>query len=199
MIVQATEVGMNAESIVGVESLFNEQIRNGLQPGAAMAVYRHGKLVLDLWCGISNTDTGDAVTEDTMFVLMSSTKPLAAACMVLLKERGKLAYDDRVTQYWPEFGKNGKESVTIRQVLTHTAGIPETPEDLTWDKWIDWDTVVRAIARTSRCYRPSVKPDRPPWPATSARSCREEKARSALLSSFRRGSSPMATTTTTSC
>jgi CubicO group peptidase (beta-lactamase class C family) len=157
MVVDAAKVGMNTESLTRVESLFREQIENGTHPGAAMAVYRHGKLVLDLYGGISHTETGEPVTKDSLFVLMSSTKPLAAACMALLKERGKLAYDDRVTQYWPEFGKNGKESVTIRHVLTHTAGMPQTPEDLTWDKWRDWDTVARAMENATPKAAPGAE------------------------------------------
>ena len=157
MVVQAADVGMNTEAVTRVESLFREQIENGTHPGAALAVYRHGKLVLDLHGGISHAETGEPVTEDSMFVLMSSTKPLAAACLTLLKERGKLAYNDRVVKYWPEFGKNGKESVTIRQVLTHTAGMPETPEDLTWDKWGDWDTVVRAMENATPEFAPGAE------------------------------------------
>lgn len=157
MVVNATDVGMSSESLMNVEALFREQIDSGMHPGASMAVYRHGRLVLNLHGGVLNTETGDSVVEDSMFVLMSSTKPLAAACVVLLKERGELGYDDRVTKYWPEFGKNGKDAITIRQLLTHTAGVPETPPELTWDKWGNWDTVTRAMENTTPKYAPGAE------------------------------------------
>lgn len=156
MITGIEEARMNVDALKNVEALFTEQINNGTHPGAAMAIYRYGKLVLDFYGGISNTDTGEPVNHNSLYVLMSSTKPLAAACIALLKERNKLAYDDKVVEYWPEFDKNGKESITIRHILTHTAGIPETPGGLTWDKWIDWDLVVSAMAETTPRFEPGT-------------------------------------------
>ena len=84
-----------------MKQLFHSQIKQGLHPGAGLAVYRYGHLVLDIHGGVSDVrDGGGAtqpVTSKTMFVLMSSTKPLAAACLYLLKERGQLSWDDPVS------------------------------------------------------------------------------------------------------
>jgi len=78
-------VAMDSRKLKQVKQLFQEQIDEGLHPGAGLSVYRYGNLVLDIHGGIANTEP---VTANTMFVLMSSTKPLTASCLYILKERG---------------------------------------------------------------------------------------------------------------
>lgn len=153
MVVAADTVQMDPKGLDRVEALFQEQIQQGIHPGSALAVYRHGKPVLDLFGGEADADAGLPVSSDTMFILYSSTKPLAAACIHILWERGQLGWDDPVAEYWPGFAKKGKGDVTIRHVLTHRGGFPETPPELTWDKWQDWDKVVQAMEE--------IKPDYP--------------------------------------
>ena len=99
-------VAMDSQKLEQVEQLFQQQIDQGLHPGAGLAVYRYGNLVLDIYGGMSSTAP---VNAGTMFVMMSSTKPLTASCLYMLKERGKIAWDDLVSKYWPEFAQNGKE------------------------------------------------------------------------------------------
>src|SRR5512145_578728 len=151
-------VGMDPKKLEQVQQLFYAQIERGLHPGAGLAVYRYGHLVLDIHGGVSDVrDGGGAtqpVTSQTMFVLMSSTKPLAAACLYLLKERGQLAWDDPVATYWPEFGQHGKTTVTVRHVLTHRGGFPETPKDLPPHDWPDWSKVTSAMERAPAVYTP---------------------------------------------
>lgn len=141
----ADSVSMDHTKLRKVEDLFRQQIENGLHPGAGLAVYRYGNLVLDIHGGVANTDKAQSVSDETMFVLMSSTKPIAAACLYILKDQGKLAWDDLVTKHWPEFGQQGKQDVTINHILTHRGGFPETPKTLPWSDWSDWGKVVRAM------------------------------------------------------
>ena len=145
---------MDPAALQRVEALFHEQLDQGAHPGAGLAAYRHGNLVLDLYGGLADRKSGKAVTADTMFVLYSCTKPLTAACLHMLWERGQVAWDDRVADYWPEFGRNGKDTVTVRHVLTHTAGFPDTPSELSWDRWHDWDFVVETMERLTPLYQP---------------------------------------------
>jgi CubicO group peptidase (beta-lactamase class C family) len=145
---------MDRQALGRVEELFQEQIASGLHPGAALAVYRHGRLVLDLYGGVADRESGKSVTQDTMFVLYSSTKPLAAACLHILWQQGKLDWDDPIAQHWPGFAQNGKGGITVRHVLTHQGGFPETPPELTWDKWHDWNAVVQAMEEVIPEYRP---------------------------------------------
>jgi len=131
MVVAADTVQMDPKSLDRVEDLFQEQIQQGIHPGSALAVYRHGKPVLDLFGGEADADAGLPVSSDTMFILYSSTKPLAAACIHILWERGQLGWDDPVAEYWPGFAKKGKGDVTIRHVLTHQ-GVAYHPRNFGW-------------------------------------------------------------------
>lgn len=89
--------------------------------GAALAVYRHGEPILDIWTGESAPDR--PWTRDTGAVVFSATKGLAATVVHRLADRGLIDYDAPVCEYWPEFGCNNKDRITVRQVLTHSAGL----------------------------------------------------------------------------
>ena len=154
MVVAPDTVQMNPQGLARVQELFHQQLNQGLHPGAALAVYRHGQLVLDLFGGMADRETQKPVSHDTMFILFSSTKPLTAVCLHILWERGLLDWDQPVAQHWPGFAKNGKDGVTIRHVLTHQGGFPETPPSVTWNKWRDWDFVVQAMENIVPEYAP---------------------------------------------
>ena len=145
---------MDSKGLERVKELFLEQIESGFHPGAALAVYHNGVLVLDLYGGLADQVTGRPVEENTMFVLYSSTKPVTAACLHILWERGMLSWDDRVAYHWPEFAQSGKDEVTIGQVLTHRGGFPDSPSHMTWDRWSDWGAAVKAMEE--------LRPDYPP-------------------------------------
>ena len=149
---QPDAVAMDSQKLEQVKTLFHKQISDGLHPGAGLAVYRYGNLVLDIHGG--NMSDGKPVTAETMFVLMSSTKPLTAACLYMLKERGKISYDDLVSKHWPEFAQFGKETVTIGHILTHRGGFPQTPESLPTSDWPDWSKVVHAMEQAPTIYTP---------------------------------------------
>lgn len=156
MVAEPVSVGMDAGALAEVERIFNEQIRVGQHPGAGLAVYRHGRLVLDLLGGVADSARNDPVTAETLFVLFSSTKPLASLSVLQQIDRGKADLDDPVAKHWPAFAQNGKEHVTIRHILTHRGGFPETPPDLHWSQWRDWDAVVRAMEATTPRWEPGT-------------------------------------------
>jgi CubicO group peptidase (beta-lactamase class C family) len=99
----------------------NFALRNEL--GAACCVYYQGEKVVDLWGGIRNKSTGDPWEEDTMVGVFSTAKGMAGLSMALAHSRGLLDYEERVGTYWPEFAQQGKEKVTVRQLLSHQAGL----------------------------------------------------------------------------
>lgn len=139
-----------------VETLFHQQIARDVHPGAQLAVYHQGRLVLDLWGGLADTQRGRKVERETMFVLFSSTKPLASMALHWLVERGKAELDAPVATYWPQFATNGKASVTLRHILTHRGGFPETPAELPWRAWSDWSMVVRAMEQATPRWEPGT-------------------------------------------
>ena len=110
----------------GFEEVRAEFDRNFVERGeigAAVAAYWRGEKVVDLWGG-RRTPTGDAPwNEDTMVVVNSTTKGLAAMTVAVANSRGWIDYDAPVAEYWPEFAQNGKGAITVRQLLGHEAGL----------------------------------------------------------------------------
>src|SRR5215212_1733534 len=144
-------------ALAKVERLFAEQLNPlRLHPGAALAVYRHGRLVIDLTAGFADTQQGDPVRPDTLFLLFSSTKPLASVALWQQIERGAAALDDPVAAHWPAFARNGKAGVTLRHVLSHRGGFPLTPPTLTSEHWGDWRWAVRTIEAMPLSYEPGT-------------------------------------------
>src|SRR5205814_1400849 len=82
-----------------------------------------GEEVVDLWGGIRNKATGEPWEEETMVLVYSATKGLSGLAMALAHSQGLFDYEERVCTYWPEFAQQGKEKITVRQLLSHQAGL----------------------------------------------------------------------------
>src|SRR6478735_10084528 len=114
--------------------------------GAAVSAYVGGRPVLDLWGGLADSTTGRAWSEDTVVPVFSSTKGVTAVGANLAIERGLLDPDATVATFWPEFASAGKESITVRQVLSHQAGLPLVEGTFTLDEALSWEPIVQALA-----------------------------------------------------
>ncbi len=113
--------------------------------GAAVCVYHRGRKVADLWGG-SRDEGGNPWLEDTMAMSFSTSKGVVSTLVHILADRGELDYDDSIARYWPEFAKNGKSAITIRQALTHRAGLARLrPLVDSGERILDWDYMVRAL------------------------------------------------------
>jgi CubicO group peptidase (beta-lactamase class C family) len=125
--------------------------------GAAVAAYWRGDKVVDLWGG-RRTPDGDAPwNEDTMVVVMSTTKGLAAMTLAVANARGWLDYDAPIARYWPEFAQNGKQAITVRQLLAHEAGLVLLDEPLPIGRLRDLDDVARMLARQKTEWEPGTR------------------------------------------
>ena len=122
--------------------------------GAACAAYVAGEPVVDLWGGVRDARSGAPWEEDTMVLVYSTSKGLAAMTLALAHSRGLLDYDERVAAYWPEFGQAGKERITVRQLLGHEAGLPVVDEPLDPELLQDFDRLAAAIARQRPLWEP---------------------------------------------
>jgi CubicO group peptidase (beta-lactamase class C family) len=91
--------------------------------GGALAVYLDGKPVVDVWTGWADRRGSVPWAVDTGAMVFSATKGLASTVIHRLVDRGLLAYDVPVAEYWPEFGANGKSAITIRDMMRHRAGL----------------------------------------------------------------------------
>ena len=137
----------------GVRTAFTENFLRRGELGAACCVYRHGEKVVDLWGGVRDASSGEAWREDTMVVVHSASKGLAAMTLALAHSRGWLDYDERVCTYWPEFAQAGKEHITVRQLLAHQAGLFAFDEHVDREVIADPDRLAAIMAR-----------QRPAWP-----------------------------------
>ncbi len=141
-------VGMDAARLDALAAEFEKATEAGdLFHGAQVAVFRDGRRVLEMGGGLARVRTGQAVDPETMFVVFSSTKGVAALVMLMLHERGKLHFDEPVAKYWPEFAAQHAEktSVSIRHVMSHRGGFPFEPAELTAKDWGDRDAIRRAM------------------------------------------------------
>ncbi|XGW08428.1 hypothetical protein V3C99_011059 [Haemonchus contortus] len=91
--------------------------------GASLAVFINGSKVIDLWGGYADQQAGRKWKQDTMTITFSTTKAVAAVCVAMLVERGRLHYDDLISTYWPGFAKHGKGNITVQMALSHEAGL----------------------------------------------------------------------------
>ena len=125
--------------------------------GAAVAAYWRGEKVVDAWGGRRSPDSDAPWNEDTMAVVMSTTKGLAAMTLAVANSRGWLDYDAPIAKYWPEFGQNGKAAITVRHLLAHEAGLVWLDEPLHADDMRDLDAVARLLARQKPVWRPGTR------------------------------------------
>ena len=124
--------------------------------GAAVAVYRDGRKVVDLWGGTKDVDGAEPWERGTAQIVRSATKGVAAAVLLMLVERGQLDLDAPVGRYWPEFKAYGKERTLVRQVLAHRAGVPVLDRPLTPAEAADPDFAATAIATQAPAWEPGT-------------------------------------------
>jgi CubicO group peptidase (beta-lactamase class C family) len=125
--------------------------------GAAVAVYRDGQLVVDLWGGTRDTVSGSKWRAETMVPVFSTTKGVAAFVLGALHSRGLLDYDATVATYWPEFAQAGKAAITVGQLVAHQAGLPVLTEPMRVDALYDLDALAAVLARQQPLWTPGTR------------------------------------------
>jgi CubicO group peptidase (beta-lactamase class C family) len=140
-----------------VQEAIDRLVESGAERALQVAVYRHGEPVVDAVAGIADPQTGRPVTPDTPFYAYSVGKGATATVAHVLVERGLFGYDTRIVELWPEFGAHGKESATVRHVLTHTVGVPGVPADTTPEDLCDWEKMCEAIADSEPWWEPGTR------------------------------------------
>ena len=122
--------------------------------GASLCVIVGGETVVDLWGGHVDGERSRAWESDTIANVYSSTKGVAAAAAAMLVDRGQLHVERPVVDYWPEFGQSGKSEITVRDLLTHEAGLAGVGEELPDGAVLDWDHIVGALERQAPMWTP---------------------------------------------
>jgi CubicO group peptidase (beta-lactamase class C family) len=155
---KAVEVhGFVKPGFEAVREVFSENFTKRGELGGACAVYHKGEKVVDLWGGVRNKKTGEPWEEDTMVIVHSTTKGLAAMTLALAHSRGWLDYDAPVSKYWAEFAQNGKEKITVRQLLAHQAGLFAINEPVDKATVADLDKLAEILARQKPEWEPGTR------------------------------------------
>jgi CubicO group peptidase (beta-lactamase class C family) len=124
--------------------------------GAAVCVYRYGRLVVDLWGGVADPETGRPWTRDTLQLVYSATKGATATAAHMLAERGALDLDAPVAKYWPEFAANGKADIPVRWLLSHQAGLIALDQPVPLNQALAWHPIAAALADQRPLWTPGT-------------------------------------------
>lgn len=140
-----------------VRDVFADNFLHRRELGAACCAWYRGERVVDLWGGIRHQPTGAPWEHDTMVIVYSATKGLAAMTLAIAHSRGWLDYDERVCAYWPEFARQGKERITVRQLLAHQAGLYVLDEPIDRSLVADLDRLAVVLARQAPAWEPGTR------------------------------------------
>ena len=154
------QIGISIEGLQSAGGILEEAVIRGELMGAALQVSRGGVALAPACFGRRTLDPeGPPVAPDTVFLIASITKPIVAAAVMLLVERGKVCLDDPVTALVPEFGQAGKEDVQVRHLLTHTSGLPDMlPENLALRaEHAPLDVFIQRICKVKLRFRPGTR------------------------------------------
>jgi CubicO group peptidase (beta-lactamase class C family) len=155
MVDQAVEIsGTVAPGYEGVRSAFEQNFERGWEVGAALAIEVGGERLVDLVGGHQDAARKRPWAPDTIVSVASTSKGFVAACMQRLVEAGSLDLDAPVASYWPEFAAHGKGAVTVRHVLTHSAGLPAPSMRVPDEAVYDWDQITSALADSELWWQP---------------------------------------------
>lgn len=146
-----------APGFEAVEEEFRANFESRGELGAACAVCHDGRKVVDLWGGCRDAATGEPWEEDTMVLVFSTSKGVTAIATAVAHSRGLFDLDEPVATYWPQFAHNGKERVTVRQLLAYQAGLCAVDEPLDVGVLADLDRVADVVARQAPAWKPGTR------------------------------------------
>ena len=130
-----------------LQKALDEHVRNNSECGCQLAVYKNGVLLCNLSSGFLDRTKKVKVTSQTLFPVFSAGKSvLTTLCHILVKEK-LFSFDDRVCDYWPEFAQNGKENITVRNILSHRAALWAFPADFPYEDYYCWEKACRELEK----------------------------------------------------
>ena len=137
-----------------VQRAFEEIFDDPQERGGGVCVQVAGETVVDLWAGVADLEGSKPWNHDTLVNSYCSIKPMVAVAVLMLVEEGKLELDAPVARCWPEFAQSGKEAITLRQVLSHTAGVPALRLPGRTPIMYDWQAMTEVMAAEAPWWQP---------------------------------------------
>lgn len=156
----STRIDIHGQARPGYEAVreaFADNFTQRHELGGACCIYHRGEKVVDLWGGLRNRASREPWRSDTLVLVYSATKGLAAMTLALAHSRGWLDYDERVCTYWPEFAQRGKDTITVRQLLGHQAGLFAFDEPVDREVVADLDRLAQVLARQTPAWPPGER------------------------------------------
>jgi len=148
--------GQCDSGFAAVRDTFAAAFEAGREVGASFAATVDGRTVVDLWGGHADAARTRPWQRDTIVNVFSTTKAMTALCAHILVERGLIDLDAPVVRYWPEFAAAGKDTIPVRMLLSHTAGLAAIRERISLDTLYDWDRYAAAIAAQAPWWEPGT-------------------------------------------
>ena len=135
---------------------FRANFDAGLDQGASLAATLHGDPVVDLWGGTRDFERSIEWDADTVVRVFSTSKVMVILCILMLADRGLLDLEEPIASYWPDFARNGKETITTRQVLVHRSGLPGFGRAVSFGDMAHWDETVGVLEDAEPWYEPDT-------------------------------------------
>ncbi|MGO1052157.1 serine hydrolase domain-containing protein [Crossiella sp. CA198] len=149
--------GLCTPRFAGVRAEFERNLAERGEVGASVHLTVDGETVVDLWGGLADPAQGRRWTDYTFTHVWTATQGATALCAHLLAVRGQLDLLAPVSRYWPEFGKGGKDSVLVGQLLDHQAGLPGLREVLPRGAFYDWELMTERLAAAEPLWTPGAR------------------------------------------
>lgn len=149
--------GFCDDRFAAVRDVFEANFAERGDVGASFAATVDGEYVVDIWAGHADAAKTRPWQEDTIVNVYSTTKTMTFLSALMLADRGLLDFHAPVTEYWPEYGQNGKEKTEVRHFLSHSAGVPGFDPTLSAAQLYDWDHCVANLAAQAPWWEPGSK------------------------------------------
>ncbi len=146
--------GYSEKQFASVKKAFADNFGAGREIGASFALTINGKLVVDIWGGWADPARTRSWEQDTIVNVFSTTKVMTSICTLMLVDRGLIDLDTPVARYWPEFGRNGKEKIPVRNLLSHSAGLAGFETKTTPADWYNWDYIIQMLSGQKPMWEP---------------------------------------------
>ena len=146
-----------------IRDVFSNNFKNHGEVGASLCVYHNHERVIDIWAGFKDFKKKLEWDENTVVPFFSTTKAVAASCLAICHSRGLFDYEDKVSDYWNEFAENGKENITIAQLLQHRTGLSATDKKLNAEIIRDRPLLESIIAKQKPHWTPGDYQGYHPW------------------------------------
>ena len=148
---------MNNQLNEKIEKLIKKQVSEGSQIGVQVCAYQYGEKIVDTCSGTMGPNDSRPIQPDSLFCSWSTTKGVAATALHILADQGHIEYDAPVTEYWPEFGKHGKDKLTVAEAMSHQAGIYKAPNLEIIENQTDWERGLSYVENTVPAFQPGTR------------------------------------------